>query len=149
MPLKSFIKCARIAAFSGIAVSLSACGFDGVELNGKIFDAVGLNTPPPRSDVKLKERQPLVVPPRMAALPAPDSGSNPTTQLAEITDHDADRVGSPEQLAAAQKAYCDKHYNENAAISDESLYEVKGPAGPCRKSILSLITGSTSSEDNE
>lgn len=152
MTLKSLLKFAKAAACAAVAVGVSACGFDGVQLNGKIFDAVGLNSSGPQEEVKLKERQQLVVPPHMAALPQPGSGKNATTDIAEIKDHDAELKRSPEELAAAQKAYCDKHYNENAAINDPALDNVTGPAGPCRKSILSnvkIITGSNSNQDTD
>lgn len=152
MSLKSLLSFAKIVACAMIAAGVSACGFDGVQLNGKIFDAVGLNGPTTHEEVKLKERQQLVVPPHMAALPQPGSGKNATTDIAEIKDHDAELKRSPEELAAAQKAYCDKHYNENAAINDPSLDNVSGPAGPCRKSILSnvqIITGSNNNQASD
>jgi hypothetical protein len=148
MHLKTLSKAVRAGAVAVLAAGVSACGVDGVELNGKIFDAMGVNSAPEKKDVKLAERQPLVVPPRMAALPEPGSGSS-ETQLAEVKDHDADIEISQEELAKRQAEYCRKHYDANLAVSDASVDNVKGPAGPCRKSILSAVSQFNSSSDEE
>jgi hypothetical protein len=139
MALIKLSKIARIAAAATVAVALSGCGFDGVELNGKIFDAVGLNTGSTQPTVpKLKERAPLVVPPGLEALPEPGSGKAAVAEL-PVQDHDAIKNLSKNELERQQAEYCDKHYRLAKAHGDESADSIKGPLGPCRGSVLTAI----------
>lgn len=60
-----------------LAGALSGCGgFDGVELNGKIFEAVGLSGDSfgKKSEPKTEARAPLVLPPDTKRLPEPGDG---------------------------------------------------------------------------
>ncbi len=97
----------------GCAVFLSLAGGSGVdsgiELNGKVFDAVGLSGgSKSRSEPKLAERAPLVPPPSLAALPAPDSGpgsgQGSAGHMAWPNDPDRQRSAG----AAASKQALDK-----------------------------------------
>ena len=122
-----------------MALALSACGYDGVELNGKIFDAVGLNTGSTQTAVpKLKERAPLIVPPGLQALPEPGSGKAAVAEL-PVQDYDAKKNLSQAEKERQQAEYCDKHYRLAKAHGDESADSIQGPLGPCRGSILSAI----------
>jgi len=61
----------------GLAAGLSGCsGYDGVELQGGIFDALGVSaaTKTKASEPKVARRNSLVIPPDTKALPAPGSG---------------------------------------------------------------------------
>lgn len=143
MTLKSLAKSARCGLVAAAAFGLSACGFDGVELNGKIFDAVGLNTGSTKSaEPKLKERQALVVPPEVDAAPLPVPGSESAAQTAAlgISDYDAKNNLSKEALERKQAEFCAKNYDMAKAQTGEDG-PVIGPAGDCRKSILSAIGG--------
>ena len=97
-----------LAAGCAILVSLAGCsGADsGVELNGKIFDMVGMGAggSKSRSEPKLAERAPLVPPPSVAALPAPDNGQTSTGHMAWPNDPDRQRSAS----AANSKQALDK-----------------------------------------
>ncbi len=63
-----------------------------MELNGGIFDAVGLNDAKKVGDPKLAERAPLVVPPSLDRLPPPGETPAPT-EIAGIKDPDASKGG--------------------------------------------------------
>lgn len=74
-----------------IAGMVSACsGADsGVEFNGKIFDAVGMNGLGKKAaEPRLAERAPLVPPPRTDSLPAPGAVGTPPAHMAWPDDPD-------------------------------------------------------------
>ena len=94
---------------SVIAAGLAGCsgGESGVELNGKLFDAVGLTGVGKKTaEPKLAERAPLVPPPRMDALPAPGTGPADTNHMA--WPDDPDRRIAAQAAADKQKVskYC-------------------------------------------
>lgn len=85
-----------MAIASGAAIALAGCG--GIELEGKVFDAVGLSSKSnTRAEPKLTERAPLIVPPSTAQLPQP--GSNPT----QVAAADASFPTNPEEIEARKK----------------------------------------------
>lgn len=138
MPFKRQPKIAGCvtALLAGLAVS--ACGFDGVELNGKIFDAVGLNTSSVTKEPKMRDRAPLVVPPGLETLPAPTvAGTPPPDAIADVSDHDERKLLSADDKEKAHRAFCAKNYDAQRALVDEAVANVEGPLGPCRPSILS------------
>lgn len=126
-------------AIAGLAaVSLGGCGgFDGVQLNGKIFDAVGLSGGGPATgEPKLAQRS-IVVPPSTASLPAP--GLQPDGAAADVAAlQDPDKVASVSQAdqQRAQEAYCNKNYVEAKQRGDDNADLATGPLGPCRGSVL-------------
>lgn len=138
-------------AVMAAAAALSACGIDGIDLNGKVFDAVGLNTGSVRQgDPKLRERAPLVVPPGLEALPVPGAAAPPEADaVAGLQDHDAKRNVSKEELERRQREFCDKNYSLNKAIGDETVDMIEGPAGPCRGSIFSAIKNINKADDTQ
>ncbi len=149
---KTILRRAACGLVCGLALTVSACGIDGVELNGKVFDAVGLNTGSVRSgDPKMRERAPLVVPPGLESLPAPGSASPPpeADALAQVTDHDAKRNVSKDELQRQQQAFCDKNYSPNKALGDETIDMIEGPLGPCRGSIFSAVKNFTKGDSAE
>lgn len=151
MSLQLIAKKVRVGAAMALALGLSGCGgFDGVELNGKIFDAVGLNTGSVKApEPKLKERAPLVVPPGLeAGLPEPGSGKAAQAEIG-IADHDAGRNLSRAQLEQKQAEYCAKNYDPNKALSDDTAALVKGPLGDCRPSVLSAFTSKPAEAEEE
>ena len=67
-------------AMVGSTLLLSGCA-DGLELNGKVFDWMGVSPAAQEARVrepKLAERAPLVMPPNANRLPEPGSGVEPT-----------------------------------------------------------------------
>jgi hypothetical protein len=125
-----------IAACSA-AFLVAGCSMDDVQLNGGIFDAVGLNDTKKSGDPKLAERAPLVVPPSLDRLPAPGEAP-PPTQIAGINDPDAAKQKSREELEKQHAEFCEKNYNDPMRRGEE-VSMVEGPLGPCRKSVLTAI----------
>jgi hypothetical protein len=142
MPLKSFAKACLLAPLGAALLAVSGCGYDGVQLNGKIFDVVGLSgNAAPQGEPKMKVRQPLVMPPETetAALPQPGSGRADQPSLAEIQDPDRNKKVSQADLQRQQDAYCKVHYQDAIARGDDSADAVSGPLGSCHPSILTGV----------
>ena len=105
---RSRLLCAPFLAL-GCLLSLGLAGCSGadsgVELNGKIFDVVGMGGgSKSRSEPKLPERAPLVPPPSVAALPSPDSSQGNAGHMAWPNDPERQRNAS----AATSKQALDK-----------------------------------------
>ena len=102
----------------GIARSIVACGLacagvagcsDGVEINSPLASAVLGSLGGSHKEPALKERQGLVIPPPMAALPEPGSGQAVATMV------DAQMPTSPEASAKALAAAKKKQQDEACA----------------------------------
>lgn len=132
-----------------LALFAAGCSSDDVELNGGIFDAVGIgsNSPKSHSDTKLAERAPLIVPPTLDRLPAPSEGQAAPQEIAGINDPDAAKAKSREELEKQQAAYCAKNYDD-ARMRGEEADMATGPLGPCRKSVLTAIGQWNKGEDD-
>lgn len=125
-----------------VAVSLAGCGgFDGVQLNGKIFDAMGVSGEGPKSgDPKMAQRSGLVVPPSTEALPVP--GSRPDADAADVAAlQDPDKLAtvSETEKQRQQTEYCKKNYEEALQRGDDNADLATGPLGPCRGSVLTAV----------
>jgi hypothetical protein len=132
------IRTLKIAASSvALAISLTGCGSDGVELNGKIFDAMGVSPAAQassRREPKLTDRAPLVMPPNTARLPEPGSDAQGAIDVSQ-------QLNEPErkkQLAAADreklhKAYCsgEATWKERAQARPGYDEAPRSPYGPC------------------
>jgi hypothetical protein len=123
---------------------LAGCsGVDGVEFNGKIFEAVGLSGDQfsKRSEPKTQPRAPLVLPPDPSKLPEP--GSAPTPVVADQQwpkDRDAQRLADAEARKQAQQKHCqDGNWKQKAHKDD--IGAAQGPHGSCTGSIFSVIGG--------
>jgi hypothetical protein len=143
----------KIGLCAVLSLSLAGCGgFDGVQLNGKVFDAVGFNDSTPKGDPKMAVRQPLVVPPGLDSLPPPGSGKADQPSLAEIQDPDKKVKVSQAELEKQQAEYCRKNYDEPQMRGDSSADSASGPLGSCHPSIFSAVkkwtTGSTNADDS-
>jgi hypothetical protein len=128
----------RIAAISAaLASGLTACGSDGVELNGKIFDAMGVSPAAQansRREPKLSDRAPLVMPPNTARLPEPGADAEGAVDVSQ-------QLNEPErkkQLAAAErerlhKSYCsgEATWKDRATARPGYDEAPKSPFGPC------------------
>lgn len=141
----------RLASAAVVAgsVAVSGCGFGvgDIELQGGVFDALGVGTnskQTTRNDVKLKPRAPLVLPPGVDRLPSPGTSmaaANP--ELLTIQDPDQVQEVDHAALEKAQQEYCDKNYSEHRHGSEF----VNGPLGPCRKSVMTAVKKWTSGEE--
>lgn len=151
MSLKSVAKSAfRVAALVA-AAALAGCGMDDVQLNGKIFDAVGLNsTGSVKKEAKLKERQPLVVPPSTEKLPDPNApDANANQAIAGIQDYDAQNTASKAELERQQAEYCKVHYEDAKTRGDDNADLATGPLGPCRASVFTAIKKWNEGDDGD
>jgi hypothetical protein len=135
----------RCVAVWGLALAavLSGCGgVDDVELNGKIFDAMGVSSKSKTTtkEPKMVARAPLVVPPTVDRLPAP--GAQPGADgvdIASINDPDRLALQSQADLERQQAEYCKIHYEFPKARGDASADSAEGPLGPCRGSFLNSL----------
>lgn len=122
-----------------VAAALAGCSADDVQLNGKVFDALGVNTSSTSRDTpEIGPRSGLVIPPNLSSLPQPGSGQAAAPAIAEIQDYDAKRTTSRADLEKQQAEYCAKHYDMAKAMGNQDAELVEGPMGRCQKSILSL-----------
>lgn len=140
MSLKLMMKNAACAAAAALA--LAGCGLDDIQLNGKIFDAVGMNnTGSVRKEAKVSERSPLVVPPGLDSLPAPgaNGAQAATGQIGDVMDHDAKKQVNQAELQRQQADYCKIHYEQAKQRGDQNADLAEGPMGPCRGSVMSAI----------
>ncbi len=131
------------AAALAASLAVAGCGTDDVELNGKIFDALGVSgSQKNRSDEpKVAARNGLVVPPNTGSLPPPGSGRDVSSEadLAFIDDPDRKRAIDQTELARRQAEYCKVHYELPKARGDSAADDAVGPAGPCRATFLSAM----------
>lgn len=139
------IRAARSALYgiAGLlALSVGGCGgFDGVDLNGKVFDAVGIGTGSKTSsgEPKMAQRSGLVVPPSTESLPAPGSGGQAAPEIAGINDPDKLAVVSQAEKQRQQDEYCKVHYEMAKAHGDDNADLAAGPLGPCKGSVLTAL----------
>ena len=130
------------ALCGAMALVLAACSPGDVQLNGKLFDAIGglTGANAPQGDVKLAARPGIVVPPNLQNLPQPGTESVPDGQLADITDHDRKKVVDNSALQAKQAEYCKVNYEQAKQRGDTTSADLAvGPMGSCRPSALNLI----------
>jgi hypothetical protein len=131
-------------AISGAAL-LGGCA-DGVEVNSRLLDSVGLSTAAlgaNRAEPKLAQRAPLVMPPSTQKLPEPGAAPPPSPEVAAGAawpkDKDQERVASAQDKVRQQAQYCrDGNWKEKAL--DNDLGGMQGPQGSCG-SIFSVIGG--------
>jgi hypothetical protein len=138
MQFQSRVIWCTLTAFMGVAVG--GCSPGDIQLNGKIFDALGVNSESTSSKVpKLRERTGLIIPPDTGSLPAPGTGETPEPMLAEIKDPDQMKKVSQLDLERQQAAYCKEHYELAKLRGDLSADAAKGPLGLCRPSAISAL----------
>ncbi|MGQ0671914.1 MAG: hypothetical protein ACT4N2_03410 [Hyphomicrobium sp.] len=134
-----------VIAAAALAVGLGGCGADDVELNGKIFDMVGIGSKSggDGKEPKMVARAPIVLPPNVDRLPPP--GAQPAAQdaqLALIADPDRKAEVNQADLERQQAEFCDKNYDRGRDQGDrQNSEDVIGPLGSCRGSALSAFGG--------
>ena len=150
MALKTIGKTALLAALVLALPGLAGCSMDDVQLNGKVFDAMGMNTTGSvkKDDPKIAAREPLVVPPGLDSLPPPGSGKEAQPTLAEIQDPDRNQKVSKAELEKQQAEYCKVHYDQARTRGDDNADLATGPLGPCQQSVFSAVKKWTSGNDD-
>lgn len=154
-PVPRRIASARLGVAAAIAAALavSGCAPGDVELQGKIFDAMGVAGTQQGGGrkVKLADRAPLVLPPDSSHLPAPgETGSTDAPDaLAAIDDPDRKKLRTKAEMEKQQAEYCRVNYELPKARGDQSVDSAKGPLGPCKQSIFTALQKWNSSSDDE
>jgi hypothetical protein len=118
----------------GVAATLTLGGCEGLQLEGKLFDMMGVSgsaLDEKRRDPKMVERAPLVVPPNTKRLPEPGSGKTPDSDLASLKDPEQTKVAQAKERERLHLAYCrgemqwkDKAFNPDSGAN-------RSPYGPC------------------
>jgi hypothetical protein len=125
------------------AILLSGCADTGIDLNGKVFDMMGLSPAAQASkktEPKMAERAPPVMPPDFSKLPQPGSGQAPVTQAAWPDDPEQRKVIALQEREKLHLAYCrgDMQWKERA-LDTNSIHTPRSPYGPC-PTILGGVT---------
>lgn len=136
-------KLSLVAAGLLAAVAAGGCGVDTVELNGGVFDALGVSTKSlkaSQTEEKLAARTGLVMPPDTSRLPPPGSGAPPVPadQNWPMGPEDAN-ARKQAALEAEQKAICDAWEKQRAVRSE--LEAPEGPLGNCDPGIGERLFG--------
>lgn len=115
---------------------LSGCGgVDGVELNGKIFDWMGVSESAKQANVReprMPSRTGLVMPPDVNRLPDPGSGEDPNDVSASLNDPDKKKAVAAAERAKLHKAYCSGEMTWKERVTQKDGIDApKSPFGPC------------------
>jgi len=131
---------------------LAGCGgVDDVQFNGKIFDAVGLNSTSKRSEPKMKVREGLVMPPNVDRLPEPGTPvDGQASDVAALNDPDKVATLSQEEKQRQQAEYCKVNYDDAKTRGDDTTADnAVGPLGPCKKSVITAIQNWTKGDTDD
>jgi hypothetical protein len=121
------------AATVGAMLTLGAC-MDGIQLEGKLFDMMGVSgsaLDARKRDPKMADRAPLVVPPDTKRLPEPGSGKTADTDLASLKDPEQKKLADAKERERLHLAYCrgEIQWKERAFEVEKGAH--RSPYGPC------------------
>ena len=126
-----------------IGTGLPGCGgIDGLELNGKLFDAVGLSSDSfKKTEPKTEARAPLVLPPDASRLPEPGAAPQAVpTQLAQDPswpkDPEAKKLADADAKKKAHDDLCKNGSWKENAVKDERTQAQNA----CGNSLFSFAT---------
>jgi len=121
----------------GFSLLLSGCA-DGIDLNGKVFDMMGISPSAAearRFEPQVAERAPLVMPPSSDRLPQPGSGQVPVAQLSQQAWPDDPEVRKAREAKEREErhlAYCRGEVQwKEKVLNKESVGAPRSPYGPC------------------
>ena len=145
MPFRRYLTQVSAAAAVASAIALSGCGgIDGIDLNGKVFDMMGISSSAQENQAReprMAERAPLVVPPNVARLPEPGSGKVSSEDLAAIDDPEQRKLAEAKERERLHAAYCSGETRwKDKAYSPEKTTANLSPYGPC-PGLFSSVTG--------
>jgi hypothetical protein len=119
----------------GSALLLAGCADAGLDLNGKVFDYLGISPAAQearRFEPQVAERAPLVMPPDAKALPQPGSGKTPAADFAWPDDPDQRKVREAQERERLHLAYCRGEIQwKEKALNPQSVGAPRSPYGPC------------------
>ena len=129
------------------AVVLSGCAAGDVEVNGALFDYLGLGKAGPAKASQAADRQGLVLPPSLDRLPEPGSGAAnaSATQVALPVNPETKAIVNVAEQKRKQDAFCDKAML--TAKLNREIGPVPGPFGLCNPSALQALNGSNPLEN--
>jgi len=134
----------RIALILSAALassSLAGCGFDDVQFNGAIFEAMGLNNNKSYEEPKLPPRAGIVLPPDTERLPAPGTEvAAPPPGEAWPVDPEQSKVAAAEEAERRHQEFC-REALWKAKVAGQTDAQITGPKGSCNPSILRNLTG--------
>lgn len=122
-------------------LALSGCS-DGVELNGKMFDWMGISPAAmeaARREPKLAERAPLVVPPNTGRLPEPGAENAPAAVALWPDDPEQRKIREGKEREKLHLAYCRGEITWKERALNKESNAPRSPYGPC-PSILDGVT---------
>jgi len=130
------LKRASLAAALAAAIGVGGCGgVDGVELNGAMFDWLGVSPASQaarRHEPTLADRAPLVIPPDVGKLPDPGSGQKPTVAMAWPDDPEARKAREAAERERLHLAYCSGEIQwKERALDPQGAHVRRSPFGPC------------------
>jgi hypothetical protein len=126
------------------AATCSGCGFDGVELNGAVFDYIGISTAAQSKErePKLEPRTGLVLPPDLERLPQPGEAQAAAPPEAWPDDPDQRKAAAAANLDRQHAEFCrEALWKARAQHGENNMPQIKGPKGMCNPSILKALTG--------
>ena len=115
-------------------LALKGCGgVDGIELNGKLFDWLGVSdAAQQKSEPKMADRAPLVLPPSVNRLPEPGSGRTTEQDVAALNDPDLRKAAAAKERARLHEAYCSGEIQwKDKAFKPQDVGANRSPYGPC------------------
>jgi hypothetical protein len=143
MPLRQYLRQFSTAATFAAGLALGGCSnIDGFELNGKLFDMMGISSASQDNrsrDPKMADRPPLVVPPSVTRLPEPGSGKTTSEDLAALNDPEQRKLAAAKERERLHLAYCRGEAQWREKALDPNAVN-KSPYGPC-PNIVNNITG--------
>lgn len=125
-----------------LAATVGGCGgFDGVELQGGVFDALGMSGSGQKklADVKVEPRPGLVLPPTADRLPPPETGSLAAAPTAEAwpVDPEDRRAANRAELEKRHKTHCEREIAMARARGESGV--IMGPMGNCQPGLFGAL----------
>jgi hypothetical protein len=106
-----------------------------VQLEGKLFDMMGISGSAlegRRSEPKLADRAPLVVPPNTTKLPEPGSGKTASEDIAALKDPEQRKQTAAAERERLHLAYCRGEIQwKDRALDPGYAGANRSPYGPC------------------
>jgi hypothetical protein len=141
LPLR--IRYLATAAALAATLALGGCGgVDGLDLNGKLFDWMGVSSSAlegNKSEPQMAARAPLVLPPSSDRLPEPGA-EGPKDDLAALRDPELKKAAAAKEREELHLAYCrgEKQWKEKV-YNAETVN--RSPYGPCTGLLGSISKG--------
>lgn len=132
----------KAAGTLALMLAFGGCSMDDVELNGSLFNAMGVGGNKTKAaEPKLAARSGIVLPPDPTRLPPPgEQQPGADAAVAALDDPDRKYEVSQVELQRQQQVYCEKNYHQAIAHGDRTTADLaEGPLGPCRGTVMSVF----------